>query len=426
LIMKNNLKNWQGTACVIGVDFGDSGKGRLVDELATRAHIVARYNGGSNAGHTVKNKFGKFALHIMPSGIFNPKTICLIGRGVAANLESLVLEMETVKKVGVSLKNLLIDEQATITMPWHMMRESFREEIKSSSIGTTRNGVGPTYVDRTERVGLRIKDLTGADFKDKFAQEAKIQNKIFNLKLNVGKILKKYTKIRKIIKPHVASTVCVLKNAQKQGKNILFEGAQGWLLDIDFGTYPFVTSSNTGVLGIWRSFDIHPSEINHVIGLTKSYLTRVGAGPMPTKIGGKIEDKIVEIGQEFGTTTGRRRDIGWLDLVILKSAAKSNRLTSLAVTKLDVLSGLKKIYVCTAYKKAGIKTGYIIGNAEYLRDCDPVYEQLPGWNDDISKVRNFAKLPKNAQRYLKRIEKFIDVSISFISVGPARGDAIYV
>ena len=423
---KNALKNWKGTACIIGLDFGDSGKGRLVDELATRAHIVARYNGGSNAGHTVKNKFGKFALHMMPSGIFNPKTTCLIGRGVAANLESLVLEMEIVKKVGVSLKNLFIDEQATMTMSWHVIRESLREEILSSKIGTTRNGIGPTYADRTERVGLRVKDLMEANFKEKLAYEVKVQNKIFDLKLNTGEILKKYVKIRNIIKPYIAKTIPVLKKAQNEDKNILFEGAQGWFLDIDFGTYPFVTSSNTGVLGIWRSFDVHPTEINHVIGLSKSYLTRVGAGPMPTKIGGKIEDKIVKMGQEFGTTTGRRRDCGWLDLVLVKAAAKSNRLTSLAVTKLDVLTNLKKIKVCIGYKKAVKKADYILGDAEHLKKCEPQYKELAGWNENITKVKNFNKLPKNAKTYIKFIEKYVEVPIDFISVGPARGDAIYV
>ena len=308
---RKSLKDWTGTAAVIGADFGDSGKGRLIDELATRAHIVARYNGGSNAGHTVKNKYGKFALHIMPSGIFNPKTICLIGKGVAANLESLVLEMETVKKVGVSLQNLLIDEQATITMPWHLMRDGLREKLRKAKIGTTGSGVGPTYADRAERVGLRVKDLISADFKEKLFEEIKIQNKFFNLKLSGADIFKKYQNFAKMIKPYVGQTIALVKRAQKEKKNILFEGAQGFFLDIDSGTYPYVTSSNPGIVGIMRSFVVHPSEIDQVVGITKSYITRVGEGPLPTELKGRLKDKIIERGHEYGTTTGRQRRPGW-------------------------------------------------------------------------------------------------------------------
>ena len=420
-----SLKNWEGTLAVIGADFGDSGKGRLIDELATRAHIVARYNGGSNAGHTVKNKYGKFALHIMPSGIFNPKTICLVGRGVAANLESLVLEMEAVKKAGVGFKNLLIDEQATITMPWHLMRDGLREKLRKAKIGTTGSGVGPTYADRAERVGLRIKDLISANFKEKLFEEIKIQNKFFDLKLNGVDIFKKYQSFAKIIKPHVGQTIEIVKKAQKKNRNILFEGAQGFFLDIDAGTYPYVTSSNPGVVGIWRSFVIHPNELNAVIGISKSYITRVGEGPLPTELNGKIKKEIIEKGHEYGTTTGRERRPGWLDLVLIKAARDDNKLTSLALSKLDVLSGLSEIKVCIAYKKANKLFGYQSGDAEYLADCQPVYELLPGWSEDISGIRKFQSLPKNAQKFVKFIEKKIEVPVNFISVGPARGDAIY-
>lgn len=420
-----SLKNWEGTLAVIGADFGDSGKGRLIDELATRAHIVARYNGGSNAGHTVKNKYGKFALHIMPSGIFNLKTICLVGRGVAANLESLVLEMETVKKAGVSLQNLLIDEQATITMPWHLMRDGLREKLRKSKIGTTGSGVGPTYADRAERVGLRVKDLITANFKEKLFEEIKIQNKFFDLKLSGADIFKKYQSFAKIIKPYVGQTIEIVKRAQKENRNILFEGAQGFFLDIDAGTYPYVTSSNPGVVGIWRSFVIHPNELNAVIGISKSYITRVGEGPLPTELNGKIKKEIIEKGHEYGTTTGRERRPGWLDLVLIKAARDDNKLTSLALTKLDVLSGLSEIKVCIAYKKANKFFEYQSGDADYLTDCQPVYESLPGWSEDISGIRKFQLLPKNAQKFVKFIEKKIEVPVHFISVGPARGEAIY-
>ena len=426
--MKNtSLKSWQGITCVIGLDWGDSGKGRLIDDLSSRADIVARYSGGSNTGHTVKNKYGKFAMHIMPSGIFNQKAQCLIGRGVACDLESLIEdEMAQLQKAAISWKNLIIDEQASLTMPWHKLRDGLREEFRLKKIGTTKRGVGPTYADRIERVGLRIKDLMSSDFKDKLFEEVKIQNKFFNLKLNPTQIYRRYLKFSKLLKPYVGQTIPIVKNAQNMGKNILFEGTQGSLLDVDFGTYPFVTSTNIGVIGIWRSFNLHPSEINHVIGISKAYSTRVGAGPQPTKLDGEKRQIIIEKGQEIGTTSGRTRDPGWLDLVIIRAAAEFNKLTALAITKLDVLTGLKKIKICTAYKINGKKVDYLSGDAKFLTKCQPVYEELPGWSQDITKVRNFSKLPKNARSYINQIEKSIKVPVKFISVGPGRGEVIYV
>lgn len=421
------LKSWQGTAAVIGVDFGDSGKGRLVDDLSKHAAIVARYNGGSNTGHTVQNQYGKFALHIVPSGIFNKKTICIVGRLVAVDLESLIEdEFTQLAKAGVSWKNLLIDEQATLTMPWHKMRDGQREELRTNKIGTTKRGVGPTYADRVERVGLRIRDLFSLNFKNLLRDEINFQNKFFNLKLSYQKILEEYLKYAQIIKPHVAQTIPLISQAITKKKNILFEGAQGYFLDIDAGTYPFVTSSNTGTLGIWRSFDLHPSQINYVIGITKAYMTRVGAGPMPTKIVGRQREWIIEKGAEIGTTSGRIRDPGWLDLVLVKEAVLGNRVNSLAVTKLDVLSGLKVIKICVGYMINSKPPDYLSGDADFLSKCQPVYETLPGWSQDLSGIRKFTDLQKNAQNYLKFIEKFVGVPVSYIGVGPQRSQAIYV
>jgi len=426
--MKNDsLKNWKGVACVIGVDWGDSGKGRMIDDLGVRAHIAARYSGGSNTGHTVKNKFGRFALHIIPSGIFNKNATCLIGRGVACDLESLVDdEMVQLKKAGVSWKNLVIDQQASLVMPWHKLRDGMREEFRSSKIGTTKRGVGPTYADRIERVGLRVNDLILPGFKEKLFTEIEIQNKFFKLKLDANQIYKNYLRFTKAVKPYIGKTIPIVKEAQKAGKNILFEGTQGSFLDVDFGTYPFVTSTNTGVIGIWRSFDLHPSKINHIIGITKAYSTRVGAGPQPTKIEGRERQIIIEKGQEIGTTSGRTRDPGWLDLVIIKAAAEFNKITALAITKLDVLTGFAKIKVCTAYQKSGQRVDYLSGDAQFLSECKPIYDQLPGWTENISQVREFKKLPKNAQNYIKKVEKFAGVPVKFISVGPQRGEVIYV
>lgn len=426
--MKDHLlKNWRGTAAVVGVDFGDSGKGRLVDDLAQVAHIVARYNGGSNTGHTVKNKYGKFALHIIPSGIFNKKTICLIGREVAVDLESLIDdEFNQLKKAGVSWKNLLIDEQATLTMPYHKLRDGLREKIRSSKIGTTGRGVGPTYADRTERVGLRVKDLFSPNFKNLLRDEINFQNKFFQLKLSYQKIQEKYLKYTQIIKPHVTKTIPLIRQAITKKRNILFEGAQGYFLDIDAGTYPFVTSSNTGVLGLWRSFDLHPSQINHVIGITKAYFTRVGRGPLPTLAKGKERNWIIEKGAEIGTTSGRVRDPGWLDLVLVKEACQANLVSNLAVTKIDVLSGLKVIKICVGYMINSKPVDYLSGDADFLSKCQPVYETLPGWDGDLSDVRKFTDLPKNAQNYLKFIEKFVGVPVNYIGVGPLRSQTIYV
>lgn len=421
-----NLKNWEGTLAVIGVDWGDSGKGRIIDDLAQRADVVARYNGGSNTGHTVQNLYGKFALHIIPSGIFNSKAVNLIGKGVAVDLESLIEdEFVQLKKSQVSWKNLVIDELASLTMPWHKLRDGIRESYRQNKVGTTKRGVGPTYADRTERVGLRVGDLFSPDFRQILEEEVKIQNKFFSLKLSSSEIYEKYTAFGKIIKPNIGQTIPFIKESIQEGKRVLFEGAQGWLLDIDNGTYPYVTSSNPGIVGIWRCFDLHPSFINNVIGITKSYITRVGWGPMPTKIEGKERDTIIEYGHEVGTTSGRVRDPGWLDLVLLKSAISSNKVTQLAITKIDILSKLPKIKLCTAYKIAGKSGNYLPGNSHYLSLCKPVYEQLPGWNKDISNVRKLDDLPKNAKAYIKRIEEYTQTPVTFIGVGPNREEVIY-
>ena len=423
---KSNLRNWQGVAAVIGVDWGDSGKGRLIDDLAQSAHIVARYNGGSNTGHTVKNNFGKFAFHIVPSGIFNKKALCLIGRGVALDLESLIEdEMNQLKNANVSWDNLKIDEQATLTMPWHKLKDGLREESRAAKIGTTKRGVGPTYADRVERSALRVKDLYKKDLAGILKDEINFQNKFFDLKLSYSEISTTYKKYAKVIKGLVTQTIPLVKSAIQGGKNVLFEGAQGYFLDIDAGTYPFVTSSNPGVIGIWRSFDLYPTQINHVIGITKAYTTRVGAGPMPTKIKGRQADIIIEKGQEIGTTSGRIRDPGWLDLVLLKAAVDANKVNHLAVTKLDVLSGLKKIKLCNGYKLNGTSVDYLSGDAGFLASVTPLYEELPGWPEDITKIREFKALPKNAQKFILRIEEFAKVSVDFIGVGPDRSEVIY-
>jgi len=423
-VKTNSLKNWKGTLSVIGVDWGDSGKGRMIDDLAANANLVVRYAGGSNTGHTVENKHGKFALHIMPSGIFRKNNLCLIGRNVAVDLESLVEEMKSLDNAGISYKNLIIDEQASLTMPWHKMRDRLREKYRKNEIGTTGKGVGPTYADRTERVGLLVKDLKDKNFKKNLKDELKFQNEIYNLNLRFETIYKKYQKIARKIKKHIGQTKTILN--KHKNRNILFEGAQGYFLDIDAGTYPFVTSSNPGVIGISRSFDFLPSEISEIVGITKSYLTRVGAGPMPTKIIGTIAKQIVDRGKEFGTTTGRKRDVGWLDIVLINVAKDANKLTSIAITKLDVLSGQKKLKICISYTLKGKAVEYQPHDSDFLSKVKPIYKEFEGWHEDISNIRKFSNLPYNARRFIKSIEKLTQLPVKYISVGPKRGEVIYV
>lgn len=426
MIHKLSLKNWSGIAAVIGADWGDSGKGRLIDNLSQNADIVARYNGGSNTGHTIKNKYGNFAFHIMPSGIFNKSAICLVGRGVAVDLEVLIEdEFEQLKKAGVSWKNLIIDPRATITMPWHKMRDSLREKLNRGKIGTTKRGVGPTYADRIERVGIQIKDLKSTDFQEKLNEEINLQNKLYKLNLYPKEIISKYIKYARIIKPYIADTIKITSDCIPKNKNVLFEGSQGYFLDIDAGTYPFVTSSNVGTLGIWKSFDLHPSKIDHVIAITKAYTTRVGAGPMPTAIIGREKQIIIEKGGEVGTSTGRVREPGWLDLVLLKYACDQNKAKHIALTKLDIFSNFSEIKLCAGYKVSGKKTEYISGDGEFLGKCEPIYVTVPGWQEDISSVRNFKDLPQNAKNYIKKIEDYVGVNIDFIGVGPKREEVIY-
>jgi len=424
--MPNTLKNWKGPMAVIGIDWGDSGKGRLVDDLSSTAQIVARYNGGSNTGHTVENNLGKFALHIMPSGIFNQWAICLVGRNVAVDLQSLTEEMSQLDKADVSYKKLVIDEQASLIMPWHRMRDGIREKLRVAKVGTTGKGIGPVFADRTERVGPLVKDLKSRDFVKKIEEEVKIQNKFYKLNLNPKSIVKEFGVYQKKVKTFIGKTIPILRQALKEKKNILFEGAQGYFLDIDAGTYPFVTSSNPGVVGITRSYDLHPSNLIEVIGITKAYTTRVGEGPMPTKIDGYISQRIIDVGKEVGTTTGRIRSPGWLDLVLIKEATEVNRLTALAITKLDVLSGISKLKLGISYKLNGKPQEYIGHDAELLSQVKPEYINLPGWTEDISNIRSFEKLPKNAKAYIRTIEKFTKVPVKFISVGPRRGQVIYV
>jgi adenylosuccinate synthase len=411
---------------VVGAQWGDEGKGKIVDFLSEKADVVARYQGGTNAGHTIVIGDKKFIMHLIPSGILHPNIQCIIGNGVVIPLESLIKEMDGLIERGIHIgENLLISDRAHLIMPYHPLMESVANSREGKKLGTTLRGIGPAYMDKMNRLaGIRIADLFDAElFEEKL--DFNIQNKlqlVENLQSKIDKstILKQYREYAQRIKPHVADTSSVLHNAIKNGKRILFEGAQGTLLDIDFGTYPFVTSSNTTVGGVCTGLGIGPKAIDEVMGIVKAYTTRVGEGPFPTELSNTLGEHLRQKGAEFGATTGRPRRCGWLDMVVLKYAARINGLTSIALTKLDVLDEMDTIKVCVAYKhKSDIITEFP-SNLRILYECEPIYEDLPGWKTPISEAKNYDDLPIHAQKYIEFISEQLETKIAIISVGPAR------
>lgn len=424
---------------VVGTQWGDEGKGKVVDMLAQEADVVVRFNGGNNAGHTIIDpERGKFALHLVPAGIFNSNTLCLVGRGVVVHPPTLLEEMKELESKGVSLKNLKISPFAHLIMPWHLVEDAAGE--KGLKIGTTLRGIGPCYQDKAGRwraiqVGdmlvqkhflevlekiyaLKRKELsakygkTGASGKGRISQSGLP---------TLEKIKKQYLDARERIIKHIDDTEKIVKQALARKKHILLEGAQGALLDIDYGTYPFVTSSNTTSIAACFLTGINPKEVTRIIGLVKSYPTRVGTGPFPTKLNLKDDEKLRELGKEFGATTGRPRMCGWLDLPLLKYAAEVNHLTEIALTKMDILGLMPEIKVCVAYKGVGSE----IGAREFfnLSKAKPEYKNFSGWGN-LEGCRFKDELPKEALRYIATIEKFVKVSIRYISIGAERKEII--
>lgn len=413
---------------VVGVQWGDEGKGKIIDILASRADVVIRSQGGNNAGHTVKSDGQVYKLRLIPSGILYKNTKCLIGCGVVVNPHSLLEEMEELKKLGVSFENLKIDPRAHVVMPWHIALDGLSEKMRGGNdIGTTKRGIGPCYMDKSERSGLRIYDLIHPEiFRKKAAEVGNLKNRFISeiygeQPLKVDEIIEEFIEYGKNLAPFVDDVSALAYQASKDGKEILFEGAQGTLLDLDMGTYPYVTSSNPLSGGVCTGTGIGPTMIDKVIGVAKAYTTRVGKGPFPTELFDDIGDEIRNRGNEFGTNTGRPRRIGWFDSVILRHAVRANGLTCLAVNKLDTLSGLSKLKVCVAYKKAD---GTILENypcsLEELSDCTPIYEELPGFSEDISTCKTFDELPQACKDYLARLEELCDCPIEMVGVGPAR------
>ena len=418
---------------VIGAQWGDEGKGKITDLLSRSADVVVRSQGGVNAGHTVVVQGQTFKLHLIPSGILYPNTECIIGSGTVIDPQVLIEEIEQLNALGIEADNLYISQTAHITMPYHreidMAAEKSRGEYK---IGTTGRGIGPTYADKSERTGIRVLDLMNPEHLQKQLKwtidyKNVILEKLYNLTpLNSETVIEEYLKYAERLRPYVIDSSLKIYEAVQQKKNILFEGAQGTLLDLDHGTYPYVTSSNPIAGGACVGAGIGPTAIDRVIGVAKAYTTRVGEGPFPTELNGEIGHFLGDKGSEFGTTTGRRRRCGWFDAVIGRYAVRINGLDCLAITKLDVLDELEEIKVCVAYKIDGQICDHFPTNASQFANCQPVYQTLPGWQESTTNCRCLTDLPKQALDYLKFLAELMEVPIAIVSVGPSRDQTIIV
>ena len=414
---------------VLGSFYGDEGKGKIIDYLSQNADISVRCTGGNNAGHSIEVNGKKFAFHLIPSGILNEKTLAVIGNGVVIDPKVLIEEINTVKENGYSTKNLKISDKAHVIFPYHIEMDKLLESLrKEGKIGTTARGIGPAYCDKYERCGIRMGDLVSKRFEKQLRKNIENKNRIFEMynyeTIDADKVVEEYNKYADFLKEYVVDTVYLLHNALEEDKQILCEGAQATLLDIDFGSYPFVTSSNPTIGGICTGTGIAAKDIGEVYGVLKAYSSRVGEGPYLTEQNNEIGDKIRELGHEYGTTTKRPRRCGWLDLVALKYAVMVNGITGLAINHVDTIGKLDKIKLCVAYKKDGKESLRFSTDMDYLEGCTPVYEEFDGNFGDISNIRNRKDLPENAKKYLNRIEEIIKVPIKFIGTGAGRDSMI--
>ncbi|MGL5020601.1 MAG: adenylosuccinate synthase [Mycoplasmatales bacterium] len=411
---------------IVGSQWGDEGKGKITDLLGQDAQVVVRYQGGNNAGHTIEFDGKKFALHLMPSGVFNPNTKVVIANGVVINPKVLIKEMNMLREAGYALDNLYISDRASIIMPYHEELDGLIEDQKGDlAVGTTKKGIGPCYADKMNRIGIRTAEFVREDlFKKKLEINVADKNKTFKLygykEFDFNEMFKEYKVYAKELAQYVCDTSFLLDQEIKQGSNIVFEGAQGVMLDIEHGTYPYVTSSSPSSCSIPVNAGIGAHNITNSLGIMKAYTSRVGAGPFPTKLDDEIGDIIRTVGREFGTTTGRARDVGWLDSVQMKHAARVSGFTQLSIMLLDVLSGLKTIKICTSYELDGKEILSIPAlECDYNRVVAK-YIELPGWIEDISGCESYDQLPQNAKNYIETIEKELELPISIVSVGPNR------
>jgi adenylosuccinate synthase len=417
----------------VGGQWGDEGKGKIIDLLAEKAKIVARFSGGDNAGHTVINPYGEFRLHLVPSGIFNPQATCIIGNGVAINPAVLLGEIDDLRNHGVDTSRLFISDRAHLIMPYHTLLDALEEERRSKgALGTTRRGIGPAFADKVARLGIRAGDLLDKDiFWGRLSAALEFKNiiltKVYQVSpLSLEEIYDQYWHYGEQLAPFIRETSSIIREAATKGEPVLLEGAQGALLDPDFGTYPYVTSSSplagAGCIGA----GLGPRQIDRVVGVFKAYSTRVGAGPMPTELKNETGEFIREKAHEYGATTGRPRRCGWFDAVAGRFSVQINGLSDIALTHLDIYDGFPSIKICTAYKFNGDVLTSFPRDVAMLEKCQPIYEELDGWQESISGIRNFEKLPVRAHNYISRLEDLLSCPISLVSVGPERKQIVLV
>ena len=413
---------------VVGTQWGDEGKGKITDFLSEQAEYVARYQGGDNAGHTIQFGGETYKLHLIPSGIFSPEKLCIIGNGVVVNPKSLVTELAYLHERNITTDNLRISDRAHVILPYHIELDRLQEEAKGDNkIGTTIKGIGPAYMDKAARVGIRIADLLDREvFEERLRINLEDKNRQFTKlydanPMNFEEILEEYYEYGQQIKQYVCDTSVLLNEALDNGKRVLFEGAQGVMLDIDQGTYPFVTSSNPLAGGVTIGSGVGPSKVTKVVGVCKAYTSRVGDGPFPTELFDEIGSRIREVGREYGTTTGRPRRVGWFDSVVMRHSKRVSGITNLCLNSIDVLTGLETVKICVAYRKSnGEEIRHYPASLVELGQCEPVYEELPGWSEDITGCRTLEELPIEAQNYVRRVSELVGVKISTFSVGPDR------
>ena len=419
------------TVVIVGAQWGDEGKGKVIDYLAKEADVVVRGQGGNNAGHTVVVGDQKYALHLIPSGILNENTINVIGNGVVFDPQGFIKEIEGLKAKGVSTDSIKVSDRAHVVFPYHREIDRLAEEARGADmIGTTKKGIGPSYMDKVERSGIRVCDFVDEEvFESIFRKQIEAKNKIIvsiygGEPLDADAMVAEYKEYAKFVKPFVTDTSVVVYDALKEGKKVLLEGAQGTLLDLDYGTYPYVTSSHPTAGGFTIGSGIGPNQIGEVVGITKAYTTRVGKGPFVTELDNEIGDRIRIAGNEFGTTTGRPRRCGWLDTVIVKYSARVNGMTCIALMLLDVLTGFETVKICKGYRYGDVESEHFPASLNVLGKCEPIYEELPGWTEDLSDCTTFESLPANARAYVERIEALTGVPVKIISVGPKRTQTI--
>lgn len=412
---------------VVGTQWGDEGKGKITDFLSKKADIIARFAGGDNAGHTIKFGGETYKLHLIPSGIFYQDKISVMGNGLVINPKSLVKELKGLQERGIDTSNLRISNRAHIILPYHIHQDKVEEEARGDQkIGTTCKGIGPCYQDKVARNGIRVADLLDKEvFEQKLRANVELKNRLFEKFYEVEgvpfeDIFEEYYGYGQELAQYVTDTSKILNDVLDEGGRVLFEGAQGVMLDIDQGTYPFVTSSNPVAGGVAIGAGVGPSKVTRVVGVSKAYTSRVGDGPFPTELFDEIGHRIREVGREYGTTTGRPRRVGWFDTVVVRHSRRVSGITDLALNSIDVLSGLETVKICTAYEYNGEIITEYPANLHIIEQCKPVYEELPGWSEDITGVRSLDELPENARRYVERIVELTGIQLMTFSVGPAR------